>query len=83
MSADRATDKQIELAKQLQTLLLEDFLELARTNTLSPTDRRTLYQMLKDGGWSLDPSRLPADLRSKLTAAISPTADLQDEDDPI
>jgi hypothetical protein len=81
MSSDRADNAQLELARQLQTLLLKDFLSLAASGELSPTDRRTLYQMLKDGGWSLDPTRLPQDLRSKLTSALSPTADL--DDDPV
>lgn len=63
--------QQIELAQQLQTLLLEDFLKLAQKGDLSPTDRRTLYQMLKDGGWCLDPSRLPSDLSSKLLTAVT------------
>lgn len=49
----------MKLMGDLQEFLLEDFIRLYQEGRLSPTDRRTLYQMLKDNGWVLDPTRLP------------------------
>jgi hypothetical protein len=79
----RASDEARSLADKLGVLLLKDFLALAQEGKLTPTDRKTLYGMLKEGGFSLDPSRLPDDLRGMMLS--DPTADLQqdDEDDEI
>jgi hypothetical protein len=75
----RSSDEARSLADKLGVLLLQDFLKLASEGGLTPTDRKTLYQMLKEGGFSLDPSRLPDDLRGMMLC--DPTEDLKDEDE--
>jgi hypothetical protein len=77
---DDNKEKQLKLAEQLQMDLLEDFGKMFKAGSMTPTDRATLYRLLKDGGWVLDPARLPTTLRDKLTSRIDPKQ--FDEGDP-
>jgi hypothetical protein len=59
-SSDR---EQVEIGRRLQTRLLEYFEGKLDDKTISPTDVSTLTRLLKDNGWSLDPSQLPDAIR--------------------
>jgi hypothetical protein len=59
-SSDR---EQVEIGRRLQTKLLEYFEDKLKDKTISPTDVSTLTRLLKDNGWSLDPSQLPDAIR--------------------
>lgn len=72
-------NKQLDKAEALQDLLLDSFINLFKTNGETAADRATLAKLLKENGWSLDPSRLPQTLQDKLQL---PPPDL-DEDDQI
>ena len=59
-----AVTEQVELGKRLQTLLLAYFEEKLTDKTISPTDVSTLTRLLKDNGWTIDPSQLPDALKN-------------------
>lgn len=72
--------EQVEKARVLQDLLLEDLIRLFESGSenISAADRKLVYTICKDNGWSLDPSMVPQDLQDRLTSAIS-AADLDAE----
>ena len=57
----------LEKLATLRSLLLDDFMELAKSGDLTPTDRRTLAGLLKDNNMQLDPLTLPQSLRDRLS----------------
>ncbi len=63
---------QVEKAARLQMFLLDNFEEMFKTGTMTPTDRATLFRMLKESGWSLDPASIPQGLKGVLTALVDP-----------
>lgn len=71
--------EQVEKLETLQTLLLDDFIKMAREGTLSATDRATLVRFLMANGWNLDPATLPQDLKDMLTSKVDPEAGLDEE----
>lgn len=74
------SNAQLDKAEKLQDLLLDSFLDLFKRKDETAADRATLLKMLKENGWSLDPSRLPQSLRDKLTLS---DPSVLDEDDDI
>lgn len=59
---------QIAIAERLQLLLMQRW-ETLLTNPMadvSPTEISTIAKVLRDNGWSIDPSKLPVGLRDKL-----------------
>ena len=75
--------EQVDKAEQLQELLLDDLIKLFKEGEATSTDRATLARLLKDNGWSVDPSMVPQDLRDKLTSKIAPGDDIEDGVVPI
>ena len=64
--------EQVELARRLQTkwlLRIEDLLDTGRINA---TEMATLARVLQANGWVLDPSKLPHDIRDKITSDVDP-----------
>jgi hypothetical protein len=81
MSSD---DQQMKLMERLKIALLEDFMRLYEEGKLSPTDRRTIFQMLKENGWTLDPSRIPQSLVDSIKDKYKlPDPKLPEDEDPI
>lgn len=78
-----ATKKEhLELAEEMQTLLLEDFRNMLRDGTASATDRATIARLLVANGWSLDPVLMGQGVTSKITKHVDPTQfDAEDDDD--
>lgn len=72
--------EQVEKATELQDLILDDFIAMAKAGTLTSTDRATIVRLLAANGWSLDPNQLPQHLKDKLTSSIDPCE--LDEDEP-
>lgn len=70
---------QIALKERLQTLWLQHMEKLLTEGTITSTDLATLARVLLQNGWTLDPTKLPSDLRSKLTSQIDPN-ELDDND---
>lgn len=68
--------KQIKKAEELQDLILDDFIALAKNGGLSATDRATAIRFLQSNGWDLDPSRVPQSLKDILTRRVAPDEDL-------
>ena len=64
------TAKQRKIVERLQLLWLERMETLLKDGELSATDAATLYRFMADNGWSLDPAKLPGQLREKLTGKI-------------
>lgn len=72
--------KQAEIAERLQIKLLERFermldAEMADEEgilgpAMSPTDAATLARLLSQNGWTFDESRLPKNLRDRLTKQV-------------
>lgn len=79
-----SVDRQQELMDELQEMLLEDFVRLYREGKLSPTDRRTIVQLLKDSGRTFDPSRLPRTLADAIKEKYKlPEQQAPEDEDPI
>ena len=62
-----AEPTQVELAKALQAKLLAYFDAKLADGTIAPPDVSTLTRLLKDNGWSLDPSQLPDALKGMVS----------------
>lgn len=62
---------QAEIAERLQMKLLERFEALLDSGEMAPTDAATLARLLSQNGWTFDESRLPKNLRDKLTRTVS------------
>jgi hypothetical protein len=60
------TAAQQEIVERLQLKWLKRMEDLLDKGELSSTDAATLYRFMSDNGWSLDPSKLPQDLKDKL-----------------
>lgn len=75
-------NKQVEIAERLQLLWLERMETMLKDGSISATDMATLRKFLSDNGWTIDPSRLPSGIRSKLTQNIDPDS-FEDEGDVI
>lgn len=82
---DAATEKTRKRAERLESLidtLLDDFETAFANGTATATDRSTLIRWIKDSGFDLDPKRIPAKLKDKLTAKL-PAAEVDaDEAEP-
>lgn len=76
------TAEQADKVIELQDLLLDDFIRLAKDKLLTSTDRAVLYRMLRDNGWSLDPSKLPQKVRDLLTRQVQFDEDLESDAPP-
>lgn len=68
-----ASDKKSQLAQveRLQELWLDEMVKRIESGTATSQDLATLARFLGNNGWSLDPSKLPESLQSKLTSPIS------------
>lgn len=75
--------KQIEIAEQLQTLLLEDYLNAFKKGDITASDRANLFRMLEHGGWSLDPTRARRTVKDVLTETVDPKQFDKDDADII
>ena len=62
--------KQADLAERLQEKLLERFETLLDEGEMSPTDAATLARLLSQNGWTFDESRMPKELKDRLTQVI-------------
>ena len=62
--------KQSDIAERLQIKVMERFERLLDAETMSPTDCATLSRLLTQNGWSFDESRLPKNLRDRLTKDV-------------
>ena len=74
---------QVDKAEQLQELLLDDLIKLFKDGEATSTDRATLARLLKDNGWSVDPSMVPQELKEQLTSKIAAGDDIEDDVVPI
>lgn len=72
-------NEQIEKAEKLQDLLLEDLIRVAEAKELSSADRVLIYRMLRENGWSLDPSKLPQKAKDLLAKQVAFDEDLDGE----
>ena len=75
-------DKQITLLARLQTLWLKHMEALLESGACTSTDLATLYRVLRDNGWQLDPTKLPKGLAEKLTKHVDPKS-FEDEDTKV
>lgn len=71
--------EQIQVAAQLQTLILQDFVKQLQGNTASATDRATIVRLLRENGWTLDPALVPSSLKDKITSKVSFDDDLTED----
>lgn len=72
MSEKMEKQEQLDLAEELQGLVLRDFKNLLKEGKLTPTDRATLVRLLSANGWTLDPHTLPKNLKSMLLKDVDP-----------
>lgn len=75
-----AKQTQLEIAERLQLKWLKRMEALLDDATITSTDLATLNRFLMANGWTLDPSKLPKNLRDKMTSHVSPE-DLDEEDE--
>ena len=69
---------------KLQLFLLEDFVRLYKDGELSPTDRRTILQLLSQSGKSYSEDMLPKGLVQSIKDKYSlPVAPKPEDEDPI
>lgn len=59
-------EQQIDIAERLQAKWLLHMEKLLDNGSITSTDMATLSRWLMANGWSLDPSKLPSQLREKL-----------------
>lgn len=79
--ADNKKQEHSALAAQLQTLLLDDYVKLFKDGSATAADRAALAKLLRDNGWTFDPSDVKPDVKDKLTKAVDPsTLDMDDAD---
>lgn len=64
------TAAQQEIVERLQLKWLQRMETLLDEGDLSSTDAATLYRFMSDNGWSLDPAKLPQNLKDKLTDKV-------------
>ena len=77
-------DHKTELLDKLQLFLLEDFVRLYEEERLSPTDRRTILQLLKEGGRGYHEDQLPKGLLAAIAQKYTlPPAPQPEDEDPI
>jgi hypothetical protein len=57
-----AKKEQVEIAEEIQDLLLQNFKELLISGTATATDRATICRWLSHNDWSVSPADAPADL---------------------
>jgi hypothetical protein len=72
--------QQIEVASELQSLILQDFVKIIKNNTASATDRATIVRLLRENGWTLDPAQIPSSLKDKLTRTVRFDEDLSESE---
>ncbi len=70
-------DTQAEIAERLQIKLLQRFERMLDHEGdgedgagMSPTDAATLARLLSQNGWTFDESRMPKELKDRLTKVI-------------
>ena len=73
--------EQVEIAEELQTMLLKEFRTKLREGTATSTDLATLARLLQNNGWTINPADLPQDLQSYITSEVDPEADLEQDAD--
>jgi hypothetical protein len=66
-------EAQLELAEQLQAMLLRTYHTRLKAGTISDTGLAALQRLLQQNGWSLDPAQLPKGLRDMITSKVDPT----------
>jgi hypothetical protein len=66
-----ANKDQVEIAKQIQEMLLENFLEILSDGTITSTDRATIVRWLTANGWSVDETDAADDLRELIKQSRS------------
>lgn len=71
--------QQVEIAEALQLQLLQWFKDHMESEQMTATDRATLARLLMQNGWTIDPAKLPEELRNKLTTDLRPE-DFDDEE---
>lgn len=76
---DTVRQQQIALAEKLQLKWLQRMDALFDSGEITSTDMATLARLLKDNGWSLDPSMVPQRLRDKLTKNVAFDDDIDGE----
>jgi hypothetical protein len=79
MSKVHQNAAELEKLARLRVALLDNFLELAASGELTPTDRRTLAGLLKDNGMLLDPNAIPEHLRDKLGVTLPVEEGLEED----
>ena len=63
--------EQTEIAERCQIKLLQRFEALLDSELgMAPTDAATLARLLSQNGWSFDESRIPKNLRERLTKDV-------------
>jgi hypothetical protein len=63
-------EQQMDLASQLQEKWLRRMDALLDSGEITSTDLATLARVLMANGWTLDPTRLPKQIKDKLTSDI-------------
>lgn len=70
--------------EKLQSLFLNDLIRLAEAEELTPTDRRTIYTMLREAGWKPDLSALAASKLEGIKEKYNlPDIPAPEDEDPI
>lgn len=78
-NTSKGGNEQITIAKRLQLKWLLRMERLLDDGTVTSTDLATLARVLAANGWQLDESRLPKNLKDKLTKNVSFDDDLDDD----
>lgn len=78
---DSVTQKEhVDKTERLLGFWLDRMEELFKSKEITSSDLATLERFFRSNGWSVDPAKLPQELRNKITEGIDPAA--FDEDDP-
>jgi len=75
-------EEQVEIAQRLQSKWLRHMEKLLDEGTITSTDMATLGRVLVMNGWTLDPKRLPKQLKDLMTTFPLKLVDFDEDDEP-
>jgi hypothetical protein len=65
------TNQQMTKAEKLQDLWLDAMIAKLEDGSATSTDFATLLRFLENNGWTVDPTKIPSDLKDMLSSQVS------------
>lgn len=75
--------EQINAGERIQDALLKRWEKILEDESISAAEVAVIVKMLRDSGWTLDPTRLPQGIKDKLTEKVDPSQFDEDDGDVV